>query len=73
MLLKLAAALTEPNPPSVIVEMSDWESDGWEGVTVELKGCHDQHSSPSSPPPPGFNTQFISMFPSQRLRCGEQN
>ena len=66
----LTAALTEPHPPRVIGEMSDWESEGWEGVTVELKGCHGQHSSP---PSPGFNTQFISMFPSQRLRCGEQN
>merc|ERR1712183_756955 len=41
--------------------------------TVDLQGCHDQHISPAGPAGPGITTQFVSMFPSQRLHSGEQN
>ena len=53
------------------VRLGKWELRP--AVTVELQECHDQHTSPLSPPSPGVNTNFVSMFPPQRLRSREQN
>ena len=67
---KKEAEIEETRPTRIMSEMSDLESESWEGVTVELQGCHDQHTSPASP---CIALEFISMFPSQRLRGREQN